>query len=154
MRVEEIGCAARQRLTGLDAAAVRARAVLSGRAEQAYPGDVEAHLSAHPLQERDVPLPVVAEMEVVPHDHRPSVEAPDEHLGHEVLCPFGGPLGVEVNHQGQVGPARRQQRKLLIEVGQQQRRRLRPHHAGRVRVERHHAGHGPDLGGRAVGPLR
>ena len=109
------------------------------------PGHVKAHLGAHALEEGDVALAVVPEMEVVAHHYCSGVEAADQDLGDEVVCPFGRPLGVEVHHERELSPAILEQREFLVEVRQQQWGRLRAHHAGRVPVEGHDGGQGPDL---------
>ena len=125
----------------------------AGRAQQADAGDIEAQPGAHALEQGHVALPVAPEVEVVAHHHGPGVEATDQDLGHELLGRLGRPLGVEVQHDGEVGPRRGQQGQLLVEVGEQQRGRARAHHAGGVAVEGDHGGKGADLPGRRAGPV-
>ena len=92
-------------------------------------------------------------MKIVAHHHGPGVEATDEHFGHEVLGRFGRPLGVEVQHQGEVGPRPGQQGQLLVEVGEQEGGRAGPHDAGRMEVEGDHGRQGADLVGRGAHAL-
>ena len=47
--------------------------------------DLEAEVGAHLLEQGDVALALVAEVEVLPHDHDLGAEAVDEHLLHELL---------------------------------------------------------------------
>ena len=122
--------------------------------EEADAGHVEAQPCPHALQQGHVALPVAPEVEVVAHHHGPGIEAPDQDLGHEVLGRLGRPFGVEVEHQGDVGPGGGQQGELLVEVGEQQRGRARPHDAGRVPVEGDHDRRGPRSRRRWRAPVR
>src|SRR3546814_21057 len=51
--------------------------------------DLEAELGTHGAEELDVASALVAEVEVLPHDHDLGAEAPDEDLPDEVLSEIG-----------------------------------------------------------------
>ena len=108
----------------------------SPRPTRSRPCDVEAQLGAHAAQQRHVALAAVAEMEVLAHDHGPGVEMARQHLSRSPR-PTPATAPVEAHDQRVVDAGRGQQLELLVEVGQQLRRRLRPHDRGRVAVEGH-----------------
>jgi hypothetical protein len=109
-------------------------------ADQLDPAHIEAEVGAHRPQQLDVALASVAEVEVVADDHGPGAEATDEHLGDELLGRLERAGLVEVHDERVVDPGGLEQLELLVEVGEQQRGRLGPNHAGRVAIEGDHRG--------------
>ena len=89
--------------------------------------DLEAGLGAELAQQGDVAPAMVAEVEVLADHHGAGAQAPDEHLGHELLGRLGGAALVEVHDGGDVEPGGGQQLQLLLEVGELRRGRLGPH---------------------------
>jgi hypothetical protein len=104
-------------------------------AEEAEAGDVEAILGAHVLEEGHVASPLIAEMEVVPDDHGPGIEAADQDLPHEVLCGLVGAIPIETDHERIVDARVFEKLQALFEVGQETWRRFGPHDRGRMTVE-------------------
>ena len=92
------------------------------------------------LQQRDVAATAVAEVEVLADDDSPCVEAVDEHLLDEVLRRLRGTPFVEGEHDRVVDAGCLDALESLLEVGEQRRRRLRPHDRGGVTVERDDCG--------------
>ena len=67
----------------------------------------------------DVATALVSEVEVLPHDHGPGGQAPDQHLVDELLGRLGGPVLVEADHVGGIDAVGRQELELLVQVAQQ-----------------------------------
>ena len=119
----------------------------TGRVDQLDALDLEAQLVAELAEQRHVALPLVAEVEVLAHDHDPGVEAVGEHLAHEVVGRLLAAGLVEGDDQAVVDAGGAQQLELLVEVGQQPGSRLGPHDRGGLPVERdHRAAQAPGLG--------
>jgi hypothetical protein len=116
------------------AVAVAARGQ-SGGVDQLEPLHLEPELRTHLREQGHVAAPVVAEVEVVAHDHDLGVEPIEEHLAHEVLRRLLRPHLVERDHEAEVDAGLGQQLQLLREVGEQPRRGGRPHDRRRVPVE-------------------
>ena len=95
----------------------------------------------------DVALAAVAEVEVLADHHHRAPERVDEDLGDEVLGGLVGPARSKGTTSVRSIPQPGQQLELLVEVGEQQRRRLGPHHRGRVPVEGDHRTGRAALGG-------
>ena len=89
------------------------------------------------------PRALVAEVEVVPDHHGLGLEAADEDFPDELLGRLLRPVLIEMHDQDVVDAGRGQKLELLIEVGEQFRRRLGPHDRSRVLIE-------SDDGGRQV----
>ena len=113
--------------------------------QEADPGHVEPQAGAHALEHGHVAFPAPPEVEIVAYHQGTGVQATDQDLLHELGRRLGRPLGVEVEDGGEIGPGGGQQGELLVQVGQQQRGRAGPDHAGRVAIEGDHHGGGTDL---------
>ena len=98
---------------------------------------------AHLAEQRDVAAAPVPEVEVLADHDDLGVEAVDEHLARRSPPPAPS-LGASSNVRTTrvVDAGRLEQLELLVEVGEQQRRRLRPHDRGRVPVEGDDRGRG------------
>ena len=90
-------------------------------------------------QHVDVALAPTPEMEILPDDNDRRIEQVDQHATHEVPRIFTGLGFVEVDDNGRIESGGREQFELLVEIGQQLRRRFRTHDRGRVTIERHHS---------------
>ena len=95
---------------------------------------------AHRLEQRDIAPALVTEVEVLPHHHDLGIEAVDQHLRDEVLGRLLRSDFVEVDHVRVVDAGALEQFELLLEIGEQRRRGLRPHHRGRMAIEGDHRG--------------
>ena len=92
----------------------------ASQADQSEAQDLEAHPGAHVAQERHVAQALVAEVEVLPDHHQLGSQAPDQHIGHELLGGLHGSHLVERHHQGQVHARGGQLFQLLLVVSQQE----------------------------------
>ena len=102
---------------------------------------LEVQLRAHALQQRDVAVAAVPEVEVGADHHETRAEHTREHRGDEVFGGFLAARFVEREHEAFVdGIGAFEQLQLLIQRGEQLRRRTRPHHLRGMAVEREHGG--------------
>ena len=121
----------------VDDAVSRSPAGLRVDADQVEAVDGEPVVGPHAREQAHVALALVAEVEVLPDDDEPGGQAVDEDLADEVLGGSLRPGLVEVDHQRVVDAGGLQQLELLLEVGEQEGRRLGPDDHGRVPVEGH-----------------
>src|SRR5262249_50321174 len=104
---------------------------------EAEADDREAELGAHALEQRDVAATAAPEVEVGADDDELRAGALDECLAREVLGRFAAAGLVEVQDETAVEQAGRgEQLELLVECGEQLRRRLRANDLRGMPVER------------------
>ena len=70
------------------------------------PSTAKPAVAPSSAQQGHVPLPPVAEVEVLPHHHQSGAQAVDQDRGHEVLGRLVGPLRGEGHHHRPVDPGR------------------------------------------------
>ena len=109
--------------------------------------DLEVPSGADLAQERDVPLPVTSEVEVLPHHDGAGTEHRHQDEFDELLCALTGPRPVERNHDRCVDPGALEQFELLVEVGEQLRAGLWTDDRRGVRVKGDHYRTRPEAGG-------
>ena len=102
------------------------RAAWPSRAHELVAEHLEPELGAHLLEQRDVAPPAMAEVEVLAHDDllgacRQSTST----VWTKSSADSCRPLLVEAHDERVVDPGRLEQLELLVQVGQQQRRRVR-----------------------------
>ena len=111
---------------------------LPAKADQAQTQHLEAQLLAQLSEEGHVALPLVSEVEVLPHHDQAGAHAADQHVSHKLVSRLHGPVLVKGDDHRQVHPGRGQLLELLLRVGQEQGRRFGPDDAGRMAVEGDH----------------
>ena len=99
---------------------------------------LEVPLGPELAQHGDVAFAAAAEVEVLADDDDRRVEAVDQHATNEMRRLLARLRLVEVDDDGRVEARRREQLELLVEIGQQLRRRLGPNDRRRMTIERHH----------------
>jgi hypothetical protein len=97
--------------------------------------DIEVELRTHTAQQCHIAAAAVAEVEILAHHDLAGTEAPHEHTFDERLGTLSRLLRIEAHQHGGIDAGGGEQFELLVEIGEQFRGRLGPHHRGRVSIE-------------------
>ena len=89
------------------------------RVDERQPFDVEAQLGPHGAEQLDVAAPLVAEVEVLPHDHDLGGQAVHEDLLYELLGWLLGSRLVEADDEAAVESGGSEELQLLLQIGEE-----------------------------------